>query len=210
MDQGTLLAQQQLDDGLNFIQRFAADGNCVTASFWALTAEEGIWFLYVASDIIDREGPAVAYRSVRKSLQQLENSWISGSDIKVISPNNPITQDVLAVMSRHPGRVPTWLGSRRLGLVEVEQAYLYPPYLFTFTQANPMTQDEVGRKVLELMRRGPGILQPSRITLIDGTEFNGVPLSLGVRSSQAVEVSFIEHGVQIPRVVRLDEITSVN
>ena len=88
MAQVTLLAQEQLDDGRHFIQRFAADGNCVKAAFWAMTADEG--YLYVASDIMDREGPAASYRNVRAALQPLGDCSISGSNIKVISPNNLI------------------------------------------------------------------------------------------------------------------------
>ena len=209
MDQGTLLAPQQLDDGRRFVQRFAADGNSLKAAFWAIMAEEGMWFLYLVNDVIDGAGPVAAYRQVRNSLQKLGDSWISGADIKVISPKDPVALDILAFMTVYPGRMPTWLGSRELGMEAVEQVYIYPPYHFTFTQANPMTQDEIGRKLLELMSRGPGILQPSRITLRDGSEFKGVPFSLDVGPARTVEVSFIEDGVQSPRVVRIDEIASV-
>lgn len=209
MDQGTLLAPQQLDDGRRFVQRFAADGNNLKAAFWAIMAEEEMWYLYLVNDVIDGAGPAAAYRQVWNSLQKLGDSWISGADIKVISPKDPVALDVLAVMAKHTGRMPTWLGNRELGMVAVEQVYLYPPHLFTFTQANPMTQDEIGRKLLELMSRGPGILQPSRITLRDGSEFDGVPFSLDVGPARTVEVSFVEDGEQSPRVVLIDEISSV-
>ena len=57
MDQGTLV-EEKIDDGRRFVERFAADGNPVQAAFWVKTAEEGIWFLYVTTDIFDRDGPA--------------------------------------------------------------------------------------------------------------------------------------------------------
>src|SRR6266851_4590605 len=69
VDQGTLV-EEQIGDGRRFVERFAADGNPVQAAFWVKTAEEGIWFLYVAAEIYDREGPAAAYRAVEASLRK--------------------------------------------------------------------------------------------------------------------------------------------
>jgi len=78
VDQSTLV-ENQIDDGRRFVERFAADGNPVLAAFWVKTAEEGIWFLYVVTDIVDREGPASAYRAVQASLRQLGELWVSSS-----------------------------------------------------------------------------------------------------------------------------------
>src|SRR5438132_4438138 len=97
VDQGTLV-EEQIDDGRRFVERFAADGNPVQTAFWAKTAEEGIWFLYVATEIFDRDGPAAAYRAVHASLRKLGKSSVSSSEIKVISPNHPIAKDVLAMV----------------------------------------------------------------------------------------------------------------
>lgn len=208
MDQSTLV-EDQIDDGRRFVERFAADGNPVQAAFWVKTAEEGLWFLYVATEIVDREGPAAAYRAVHAALRKLGESWVPSSEIKVISPNNPVTQDVLAVMARHPGRLATRFGGKTLGSIAVEQTYIYSPHFFTFTQANPMTTEDVGREILRLMNRGPGILQPSHVTLKDGTVFNGVPFSLDLGTQRAMVVQFVADGEAAPRVVRLDEIASI-
>jgi hypothetical protein len=208
VDQSTLV-DNQIDDGRRFIERFAADGNPVQAAFWVKTAEDGLWFLYVATELIDRVGPAAAYRAVHASLRRLGESWVSSSEIKVVSPSNPIARDVLAIMARHPGRLATRFGAKMLGSMAVDQVYIYPSHVFTFTQANPMTTEEVGREILRLMNRGPGILQPSRVTLKDGTTFNGVPFSFHLGSQNAVVVSFIADGEVVPRVVRLDEIASI-
>jgi hypothetical protein len=94
--------------------------------------------------------------------------------------------------------------------MSVEQTYIYSPQIFTFTQENPMTTEEVGREILRLMNRGPGILQSSRITLRDGVAFTGVPFSLQVGNQRVPEVQFIADGEFAPRVVRLDEIASIN
>lgn len=209
MDQSTLV-EDQIDDGRRFVERFAADGNPVHAAFWTKTAEEGIWFLYVVTELIDCVGPAAAYRTVHVAFQRLGESWVSSSEIKVISPNNPIAQDVLAVMARHPGRLATRFSGRTLGSMSVEQTYIYPPHFFTFTQANPMTTEDIGREIFRLMNRSPGIFQPSRVTLTGGTAFNGVPFSLELGTQRAMVVRFIADGETAPRVVRLDEIASIS
>src|SRR5215210_5979645 len=68
VDQSTLV-EAQIDDGRRFVERFAADGNPVQAAFWVKTAEEGLWFLYVVTELIDHVGPAAAYRAVHASLR---------------------------------------------------------------------------------------------------------------------------------------------
>ncbi len=209
MDQGTLV-EEQIVDGRRFVERFAADGNPVQAAFWGKTAEEGIWFLYVATEIFERDGPAAAYRAVDASLRKLGKSWVSGSEIKVISPSNPIAKDVLAVMARHAGRLATRLGGKTLGSVTFDQTYIYPSHFFTFTQANPMTTDDIGLEILRLMNRGPGILQPCHVILKDGTAFNGVPFSLEVGTPRVMVARFIADGEVAPRMVRVEEIASIS
>jgi len=206
VDQGSLV-EEQIGDGRRFVERFAADGNPVSAAFWIKTAEEGIWFLYVATDMFDRHGPAAAYRAVHSSLQKLGKSSVSSSEIKVISANNPMARDVLALMTRAPERLATRRGSRTLGLVAVEEIYIYPPHVFAFTQANPMTSNDVMREITQIMNRGN--FQPSRVTLKDGTAFNGVPFSMEMRPQRMIEVRFIAEGELTPRVLPLDQIASI-
>jgi hypothetical protein len=136
--------------------------------------------------------------------------WLSSSEIKVVGPSNPIARDVLAIMVRHPGRLSTRFGGRTLGSMAVEQTYIYPPQVFTLTQANPMTAEDISREILRLMNRGPGVLQPSRVTLKDGITFNGVPISLQFGSEKALVVQFIADGEAAPRVVRLNEIAAID
>ncbi|QJW98815.1 hypothetical protein [Frigoriglobus tundricola] len=206
MDQGTLV-EQKIDAGRRFVERFAADGNPVRAAFWARTEEEGIWFLYVATDVVDSAGPAATYRAVHASLKKLGESWVSSSEIKVVSPTHPVAKGVLAIVAHHPGRLRAPLGA--LGSVAVEETYIYPPHIFTFTQVNPMTPEDVGREIVRLMNRAPSILQSSHVTLKDGSSFNGVPFSLQLGSQKAVVAQFVADGEAAPRIVRLDEITSI-
>jgi hypothetical protein len=209
VDQGPFL-EEKLADGRRFVERFAADANPVQAAFWVKTAEEGFWFLYVATPIVDRDGPAAAYRAVHASLTELGESSVSSSEIKVVSPSSPIAKDVLAVMARVPGRLAVRSGSWTVGSMDIVQMYIYPPNFFTFTQANPMTTEDLGREIVRLMARGQAILQPSRVVLKDGTAFHGVPFSLELGTQRAMMARFVADGEVAPRVVRLDEIASIN
>ncbi len=202
MAQGSLV-DQQIYEGRRFLERFAADGNPVRAACWVKT-EDGAWYLYVASDLYDQGD---AYGAVESSIRKIPDCAIYGSDIKMISPSNPIAKDVMARMARHPAGLA--IGHARLGSLDVEEAIIYPARLFTFAQANPMTSEELSREIVRLMNRGAGILQPSRVSLKDGTAFSGVPFSLELGPHRSVVASFIADGEAAPRVVPLDEIASI-
>ena len=119
MDQSTLV-DDPIYDGRRFVERFAADGNLVQAAFWVKKAEEGDWVLYVATELIDREGPAAAYRAVHASLQKLGEAGISSSEIIVISPSDPASKDVLRIMARHPEQCVEGAGLRGTRSLVVE------------------------------------------------------------------------------------------
>lgn len=216
MDQGTLgpvavevPIEVPIDDGRRFVERFAADGNPVQAAFWVKTAEEELWFLYVVTALYECAGPAAAYRAVHTSFQKLGKVALSSSEVKLISPNNSIARDVLALMARYPGRY--FSGAATLGSMPVDQVFIYPTSAFTFTQPIPMTSEEIGREMIRLMNRGPGILKWSQVTLKDGTAFRGVPSSVqsvSVGNQSTIVVRFLVD--EATREVRLDEIASIS
>jgi hypothetical protein len=203
------LVDDQISDGRRLVERFAADGNPVRTAFWVKTSDEGHLFLYVVTDIADVGGPAVAYRAVRSALGKLGDSWVAASDVKVVGLNDPVAKAALNVMSRHPGRMAIRFGGQNLGPLEVDQVYIYPPHLFTHGQVSPMTKEDIGREIVRLMNRGPGVFQPSRVTLRDGTHFDGVPFSLQLGSQNAVIAQFVADREPAPRVVPLDDIASI-
>ena len=60
------------------------------------------------------------------------------------------------------------------------------------------------------MNRGLGILQRSRVTLKDGTSFEGIPFSIRMGSHRAMVVQFTDNAEPFPRVVDVDEIASLS
>lgn len=209
MDQSTLV-DVQVDDGRRIIEQFAADGNAVHAAFWVKTADEGLWFLYIATDIVERDGPMAAYRAINRSLDKLGDCWISGSDIKMISTGNPVTKDVLTMMARHSGRLALRSNDKIVGSMPVAQLYIYPAHLFSSSIAKAMTTEEIGQAILRLMNRGAGKSQPTQVTMKNGSIFRGIPYSIRHDTKQkAVIVSFIDEDASSSRDERLDDIASL-
>ncbi len=200
MDQSSLV-DYRIEEGLRFVARFAADGNPVRAAFWMKIGEEAEWYLIIATEMFDSHGSTETYRAVQSTLKKLARIKISISEIKVVSVTNPVVKDVSAFTARFPNHTSTQFGS--------EPAYIYPPDTYSFSQGNPMTTEDIGIELVRLMNRGNGTLQPTQVTMKDGTTFNGVPFSLGLGSQKAVVAQFVADGEAAPRVIRLDEISSI-
>jgi len=206
MDTVTLV-ESQIDDGRRLVERIVADGASVTAAFWVKAAEEGQWFLYIATEAVDRDGPAKAYRTVYEALKKLRDPWVSISDVKVIGPENPIAKSVLGILARRPGRLPMRLSGNSLGNLSVEETYIYPPHWFVSPGGKQMTTDEVIQHVIQLMNR-TGAVQASAVTLRDGTAFRGIPFGLELGNNQ-MEVKFVDEATNRPRVIPAADIAFV-
>lgn len=122
MDTATLV-DEQIEDGQQFIDVLKQSGFDIVAAFWAHTSEEGLWFLYIASHVIDNDGLAVAYRRAYSALAQSQVRWVSRSDIKLIGTRNPIANDAVTYRSN---RLITRFHGRKLGNLTVEDAVIYP------------------------------------------------------------------------------------
>jgi hypothetical protein len=94
---------------------------------WLKTNEEGRWFLYIASNEVDKKGLADAYKVVYLATQRLRNLWLDPFDVKLIGAHNPIAKDILDIQRRYPAAIPSRLRETRLGSVHIEEAYIYPP-----------------------------------------------------------------------------------
>jgi hypothetical protein len=122
MDTATLV-DEQIDEGKRFVDHLGQSGFDVVVALWVLTSEEGQWFLYIASGVVDTDGLAAAYRKVYAELSRRQVRWISRSDIKLVGSRNPIAIDAIAHQST---RLPTVYRGRQLGSMIIEEAYIYP------------------------------------------------------------------------------------
>ena len=138
MDQDAVV-NVQTEGGKQLIEALESEGFNVRVAFWAKPTEEGRWYLYLASHIVDEKGPAVAYRLVHDRLRKMPELWIDLLDVKVIGLNDTLAKAAFAVIKpkisdgpfavRNPKPYPgmTQLGGSTLGGVSIDGAYIYPP-----------------------------------------------------------------------------------
>ena len=139
MDQDTVVAEQT-ENGKRLIETLAAEGFDVSVAFWAKPTEEGKWFLYLASPVVDERGPAAAYRLVHDVLRKAPDIWIEPLDVRLVGLNDSVAEAVLSVTKpkvpdspfavRNPPAYPgmTRFGGSTLGGISVDGAYIYPPH----------------------------------------------------------------------------------
>jgi len=116
----------QINDGAKIVEKLREGGFDVAAAWWMKTSEEGQWFLYIASKQVDELGIAAAYRKVSSLMRTLGQLWVDRFEVKLVAPENPITQDVLAILGRFRDRLGTRYGGGKLGNVSIDGAFLYP------------------------------------------------------------------------------------
>ena len=129
MDTETLV-DHQIKDGQRLVDELQQRGLFeVTAAFWLKASDDGNWFFYIVSPIVDSEGITKAYRRLHPLVRAMPDPfWIDPLEIKLIGPSNVIAGDVMDIHGRSGGaRVcPIWWGGKQLGNVSIEGAYLYP------------------------------------------------------------------------------------
>jgi hypothetical protein len=127
MDQLTLVANQ-ITDGQRLAEKLAQNGFEVTAAGWIRTTEDGQWFLYLVSPVVDEKGPLGAYRRVNALLRQMPQPFsVHSLDVKLIGPTEPIAEGIQDMHRRYPAKSPIHLGETQLNGVSIDGAYIYPP-----------------------------------------------------------------------------------
>jgi hypothetical protein len=135
MDKGSLL-REQLDDGERFIEALAKDGFEIQVAFWAKPTEDEKWYLYLASPMVDEQGPRAAYLVVQAFLRKSPDLPIDPFEVKVVGLKDSLTHAALAIIKpaspaspyagRRPKRYPTWFGGSTLAGRSIDGAYIYP------------------------------------------------------------------------------------
>lgn len=119
------LVKARINDGRKFINVLSDRGFDVTAACWAETSEDGIWFLYVASQEVDRKKLAAAYREAFAILDTIPGTMLSASNVKLIGTNNPITLDILELRKLYSERLVGSPTAFELGSTGVNSIYVY-------------------------------------------------------------------------------------
>lgn len=208
MDQEPLVTEE-IVEGRRFLERFVAGGHAVNAAAWIERDNGFPWSLYVATDLYDVEGPLSAYTAL-VNCQGDEDSSVSGGNVTLISPKNRIAIDIAALAIRHPNRSGFPIRVDHVGsLDDVKQVYVYSPWVFAAAPAGSMTAEDVGKEVFRLLQRGTGPQPTSRVTLKDGTGFEGRPLALFAGDPDSMRVQFVASPDLAVRDLKLGEIAAI-
>lgn len=126
MGQGTLV-EKQIEDGAKVVHKLRETGFDVAAAWWMKSSEEGLWFLYIASKEVDDKGIRAAYRAIHVVMGGLGPLWVDRFEVKAVGLADPVTKDVLDILARAAGRMPSRFAGTRLGNVSIDGSYIYPP-----------------------------------------------------------------------------------
>jgi hypothetical protein len=124
------LVDKLLDEGRKLIEDLPRGGFPVLAAVWFKASENGKWYFYIVSPLVDTEGIRDAYGRLHPLARARPGPYrIDPLEIRLVGPSNPIGRDVLAALHRIPGPHVSpmlWPGTI-LGNESIEAAYLYPP-----------------------------------------------------------------------------------
>jgi hypothetical protein len=134
------LVMDELDNGRKLIEQLIQDGFDIHLAFWVKETYAGQWFLYLASPMVESPGPTAAYRLVLPIVDRMPELGIDPFSIKLVGLNDSMTTAARKALrspaSDHPpGTRPvrTNQGMSRydgssLGGVDIDGAFIYPPY----------------------------------------------------------------------------------
>ena len=131
MDQATLVDSLKVD-GKRLLDRLAEDGIAVAAC-WLRGTEEGQWFLYIATPLVNEEGATMAaYRRVNAVMREMPSPFsINPLEVRVVSSGSPLAKAVEELFRRYNGRIPTRAGGGQFGGLSIDDSYVYPPITAT-------------------------------------------------------------------------------
>jgi hypothetical protein len=136
MAQATLVGHE-IDDGQKVLAHLAAANIDVSAAAWIKTEDSTRWQFYIASKAVEEKGWDDAYLKIDAEIRQLQDLWVESDNVRIIGATDPIARDLIAYQSKHPKRIPSRFWGYRLGALDVEEAFIYPPPAFLAAQTAP-------------------------------------------------------------------------
>ncbi len=119
-----VLVRELIEDGGRLLTELRRRAFPVAAAFWVDTPESDYWRLVIATSVADKQGPDVAYRSLRDALKTIEPQDLALDDIFVVSPKGDDYRGYLSVL-RGGGRLGAGNASGKLPRVVFEDSYVY-------------------------------------------------------------------------------------
>lgn len=80
-----------------FLQHLEESGLPIEAAFWLLAPESDIWYLYVASPVVAKQGSRPAYERARAALEETAVN-IPLAQVKMVSPSASLVRNLRTAM----------------------------------------------------------------------------------------------------------------
>ena len=119
-----VLVRELIEDGQRLLVELKQNKFPVTAAFWVDMPELDYWRLVIATAVVDRQGPDVAYRALRDALNAIQPQDLALDDIYAVSPKGDDYRGYLSVL-RSGGRLGAGKASGKLPRVVFEDSYVY-------------------------------------------------------------------------------------
>lgn len=115
---------RQIEEGRSLITGLTDLSFDLSIGFWVKTDDEGLWFLYLGTSVLQFGSLADAYREAYAVLCDIPDSEIEIAKLKIIATNHPLAVATKEIRDRHPARVAPRYKGDRLGTLAIEEAYI--------------------------------------------------------------------------------------
>jgi hypothetical protein len=120
------LEPDDIDAGSRLLDLLRAEGFPITAALWRYRPEPAEWRLFIASPVVDAEGPRRAYERILQVLRSPEGQQL-GLDLintSVIRPQDPLVRALRRALP--PSSAPTRVSQGAFDGIPIEDAVVYP------------------------------------------------------------------------------------
>jgi hypothetical protein len=125
MDQITLVDHQNAD-GEKLITELKHHSIDVREACWIKTTEDGQWYLYIVSPIVDSYGRKETYRRVHSVMRTMKQPlWIDPLEVRLVATSETLAQDLERIRNRFVVKMPTRCNGSHIGDMDIEGAYIY-------------------------------------------------------------------------------------
>lgn len=121
-----ILVEKKIEAGEELIRALQTNNFSISAASW-VQEDGGLWYLYLASKLVDEVGSFDAYKKLNALLRQVQIPSIDPLEIKLISTINPMTKEILRLHAQYPAPVHTSYRLHELGGMRIGEAHIYPP-----------------------------------------------------------------------------------
>jgi hypothetical protein len=119
-----ILVSELISEGHRLLEALKRQRFAVFAAVWYYVPESMEWRLVIVAPSVDHSGPMAAYTRVQRVLASINASYLTLTDISVISPTSQQFENLRAIIS-NPGQFGAGSATGHIHNVVFEDNYIY-------------------------------------------------------------------------------------